>query len=549
MASIPSKAHQACGPCKKHKRKCDKHLPACGLCLRTGRLCDYDESPKPPPTATEFAALQSKLTELESRMSGSLEGSLSAPSLGSDATRLTWSPQAQSTDRFPSALFLDIDCYKWAGMRLPMPGANIPIEVVTILNEGDSIIETCATYFSTIHRWMPIVSKKRLDLGIPFGGGGPDLALLFLAMKLTITCVLSSETASEDSLYMTTKGFLATLETTGVVSFRCLQALTLVALYEYSHSIYPAAWMTVGACSRYADMLGLSPSGRALNHISPCTTWTEAEERRRVWWAIFILDRVISLGSRRRFSFPGPANTDPLPVNDFAWNEGDVTRAVQCPATTPFSLLESPFARLCHAAICISQVVECKRLSQQMHTEYISGVITLSDNLCALSVALNEMQSPSQQVDEYLDLLGPRCLILSAIYMLLDDHCCPEKLQDGPGYNISDAAKTPEEQLLQVNAMLIVQDISNQLHRVTLQIIAILENDWQDQGLLGQITPFVLDALYCTMATFRWVLSEGGNETIQSRLGDVKRCMQNLGDRWHLAQEYLALEQVHERAS
>lgn len=48
-------------------------------------------------------------------------------------------------------------------------------------------------------------------------------------------------------------------------------------------------------------------------------TWTELEERRRVWWAIYILDRTISLGSRRRFCFPDPADTDVLPVDDDTW--------------------------------------------------------------------------------------------------------------------------------------------------------------------------------------------------------------------------------------
>jgi hypothetical protein len=109
---------------------------------------------------------------------------------------------------------------------------------------------------------MPIISRKRIDLGIPFQGGGPDLAMLFLAMKLVTTHPESTE-----SLYETTRAFLRTLEADNVISIRCLQAMILVALYEYSHALYPAAWMTVGACSRYADIIGLSPSGRCLRII------------------------------------------------------------------------------------------------------------------------------------------------------------------------------------------------------------------------------------------------------------------------------------------
>jgi hypothetical protein len=102
---------------------------------------------------------------------------------------------------------------------------------------------------------MPIVSKKRIDLGIPVRNGGPDIAMLFLAMKLITTEV---DEVANGTLYSIAKGFLNSLEASGVVSLLALQAMVLIALYEYSHSIYPAAWMTVGACARYAEIFGLS---------------------------------------------------------------------------------------------------------------------------------------------------------------------------------------------------------------------------------------------------------------------------------------------------
>lgn len=131
-----------------------------------------------------------------------------------------------------------------------------------ILNEANGIQGISQTYFDTIHHWMPIISMKQLDLGVPFRDGGADLAMLFLAMKLVTT-----RPALAGSLYKTAREFLRNLEADNVVSIRYLQAMVLVALYEYSHSIYPAAWMTVGACSRYADIIGLSSSGRCSSII------------------------------------------------------------------------------------------------------------------------------------------------------------------------------------------------------------------------------------------------------------------------------------------
>ncbi|KAE8412081.1 hypothetical protein BDV36DRAFT_272582 [Aspergillus pseudocaelatus] len=57
-------------------------------------------------------------------------------------------------------------------------------DILTILNQGNGILEIYQTYFNTIHCWMPIISKKRVDLDILFREGGPDLAILLLAMQL-----------------------------------------------------------------------------------------------------------------------------------------------------------------------------------------------------------------------------------------------------------------------------------------------------------------------------------------------------------------------------
>lgn len=92
-------------------------------------------------------------------------------------------------------------------------------------------------------------------MGLPVQNAGPDLAMLFLGMKL-IT-VRANDVAGGE-LYSMAKDFIARLESNGAVSLLCLQAMVLIALYEYSHAIYPAAWMTIGSCARYADILGFT---------------------------------------------------------------------------------------------------------------------------------------------------------------------------------------------------------------------------------------------------------------------------------------------------
>ena len=138
-----------------------------------------------------------------------------------------------------------------------------PQEVLEILSRGNTVQEAATSYFETIHCWFPIVSKKRMNIGLPMWDAGPDLAMLFLAMKLVTALPGAGEgfRPAESPLYTAAKRFLALLEASGAVSLQYLQAMLLVAIYEMGHAIYPAAWMTVGACSRYADMIGI-PSFR-----------------------------------------------------------------------------------------------------------------------------------------------------------------------------------------------------------------------------------------------------------------------------------------------
>lgn len=176
-------------------------------------------------------------------------------------------------------------------------------------------------------------------------------------------------------------------------------------------------------------------------------------------------------------------------------------------------------------------------------------VITLTKDLCAFNAVLEENSPYSPDGKEYLNLLIPRCLVWSALFLLLDNYCCPEKVSNEPGYSLSGSAKTPEEQFLQVDATLVVRSISDQAHNAALKVMEILDGCLQAQGQLARVSPFALDALYCSMATFHWVLREAGDESAKISLENIKQCLESLGEGWTLAFEYLALEKVYSSAT
>jgi hypothetical protein len=131
------KAPQACGACRKQKRRCDKALPACSLCTRMSRPCDYTDIASPAPTADDFAALQMKLAELEGRLNGGGSGNgVGSGGRGSSSASVEEPPPVftpgqdplwqGAVSQLPSVIFLDLDAFGWMNMTLSKPSVDIP---------------------------------------------------------------------------------------------------------------------------------------------------------------------------------------------------------------------------------------------------------------------------------------------------------------------------------------------------------------------------------------------------------------------------------------
>jgi hypothetical protein len=99
-------------------------------------------------------------------------------------------------------------------------------------------------------------------------------------------------------LYLAIKHYYLEVENSNTSTTPLLQAGVLLGLYEILHYIYPAAYLTVGACARHSHALGINVR-RALN-IKRVLTLVEVAERRRIWWAVIFLDRFVSIGSPGR---------------------------------------------------------------------------------------------------------------------------------------------------------------------------------------------------------------------------------------------------------
>ncbi|KAK1492274.1 fungal specific transcription factor domain-containing protein [Colletotrichum cuscutae] len=610
-----AKAPLACGSCKRQKRKCDKARPACGLCTRMERRCDYGEPAPAAPTADDFAALQLKLIELEGRLntagsggtpafspsggtsggggSGRTNGPGPGPASNSNSTSgsaagggMEETPSAasvftpleplweqQASAQYPPDAFLDLSSTEWLNQSLPRPVVDNPNEVLQHLGDGHAIQHAVNAYFSTIHTWLPIVSKKRMNMGAALSQGGPDLAMLFLAMKLAATSptdVLAGG-SQHMAIYRAAKRFMSLLEHSGATSLMVLQSMTLIAYFEYAHALYPAAWITVAACVRYADFLGLPGSHEGTIILASPTTWTELEERSRTWWAIISLDRIICLGNKKRYLSPEPQDNEKYPVDDSAWypiqDEGRVGRVAHHNINSPPPSPPSPFSSLCRSALIAGKIITHVRKvtsdrKQNPHAspaDAIAEANALSETLFSTLEYLQQ-QPPTTGATEAqrleplsLPLLPSRCVLLSAGVLLHDFYCCPA-CPDG-------RLKSPEETAQQTRSVDVLLKISKDVAVLSEELLLLVSrtervgdvdddigmnnhghnrNDGQSGGSsdIGGVSPLILDALYGAANTLAWLLREEGTLECEEEMNVIKRCLERLGSRWRLAGEY-----------
>lgn len=192
---------------------------------------------------------------------------------------------------FPAVFFLDYAVFIHA--KLEIPTANIRLPSFTTDFVVD-VKEVAAQYFSGVHSWMPIISKQQFyqNLLNPLSAPRADLALLICCMKLVSwsPSEFSNEKDPKTTAYLTVKRSLLEAEVTGVLTIQLLQAWLLVSIYEIGHGIFPSGYISISTCARYRALLGINASNAS--NATEVYSLMDQEERRRVWWAITIMDRL-----------------------------------------------------------------------------------------------------------------------------------------------------------------------------------------------------------------------------------------------------------------
>ena len=194
---------------------------------------------------------------------------------------------------FPTLLFLDPAILQQGQVEVCQAASPVADHILHLLGDLDDVRATASNFFQHIHSWMPFISKKRfhdLYLPSPFQSRS-DIVLILLSLKLITTLPPTCPRNPRTPLYHAVKHFHLQDQDSSTFSLPVLQAGVLLALYEIGHGIYPAAFLSVGACARYGHALDINSSGSF--QARRVLTLVEVEERRKTWWAIVILDRSV----------------------------------------------------------------------------------------------------------------------------------------------------------------------------------------------------------------------------------------------------------------
>jgi hypothetical protein len=142
----------SCLSCRQLKRRCSRQLPYCALCVRVGRLCEYDV----PATRPALPAGQSNATPHDlSSTSGQLTDALSAAEPPT--------PSLNPNDDSVALASVFLDSIQSRGAKIAVPSNIEWHDVCNDLRavsspEAGAIVQA---FHASTHTWFPISECER----------------------------------------------------------------------------------------------------------------------------------------------------------------------------------------------------------------------------------------------------------------------------------------------------------------------------------------------------------------------------------------------------
>ncbi|RBR15516.1 hypothetical protein FVER53590_09442 [Fusarium verticillioides] len=511
----PANAFTSCEACRRLKRRCSRDTPSCRLCTRLGKACIYR-------TQQAISGLGTSTKVLG----------------GQDRTDPTAELGLHRTNNFPSSYFLDSDFFQPI-LRDILTIHNGPffLEQQRHFAAAGTLESLIVHYENTIHHWLPMLSLKRLRQDIKTlkdSTRGVVDVLVFLALEALIS-QSDEHTISPQSnpSYLKAKHGSFMAESGGTINIRLVQTLTLLALYEFGHRIYPAAYLSIGQAVRLATMVGLHSPKDAKQLFMEPETWTLCEEQRRTWWAIVMLDRVVVAGSPQLLmAAPDPSTNDLLPCNDYDWTNGRIgfsealfTRNFHSPSSV------GQFARVCQAVHMFGKVLRHIKAREKdtNPVELTAEALQLHIVLVALDQGI--MNNDFDIATTQGSLHSALSLCSLARLLLYNEYACNEPSITTPRERLA-----AEVEMQQISLASIQDIVSKTLPQMARQIVSA----GQQQSKGPRHSPILAGCLYHAATECAWFVRENNDAEMVVGLEAITNALQVLKSEWSVCNEYMS---------
>ncbi|KAJ2975122.1 hypothetical protein NQ176_g5697 [Zarea fungicola] len=191
-------------------------------------------------------------------------------------------------------------------------------------------------YFSTVHHWIPFIHQKRLLRRLQDPTEATKLSVLLHAITVTAIRQVKlvdfpmDHAAIEQQIRVSRN--IVMLNAFNGLCVENLQALALVAFDHMGSANFPRAWAIVASLVKSLEYLQLTVEPdqlprrsfmRPLSLLPKSQSAGETEERRRVFWNIFLLDRFLAVTSGWNPSLNAQEVSRRLPSNGRLWNSNE----------------------------------------------------------------------------------------------------------------------------------------------------------------------------------------------------------------------------------
>jgi hypothetical protein len=165
--------------------------------------------------------------------------------------------------------------------------------LLDILVNKPRVKEAVALYFDGVNTWFTIVERATFERDLEANWDNLSAETSAMALCMALIARPPNQKSSKgiaDPVYTSTGAILKVVRSNCPMSVKLLQAVLLVAMYEFSHALPDQAYASLGECLQMT---------KVLRWHNP---WFWSDERRAskpgelklcsiLWWAIVYLDR------------------------------------------------------------------------------------------------------------------------------------------------------------------------------------------------------------------------------------------------------------------